>query len=242
MERRFYQLKSHPIFFVLFSFFIFVILSQNFYPQELKQQHSIQLNLWAPLDAYPESYETETEKINTNKPFAYPVKQIKEISAFLLEGMIYGWEFDYTPSDKMRGVSEFFERKSIKELGQAAKNIEYKTPAIDDGKLHVWIEFLRTQEMISYLKYWEAVGHGKARGHGEAELKKGFLGIQEACDLALKDAVREYFRTQIKNKPKRITGKVLLRKQPRISAISGKYIVELDFFVEKGTIIQYRQF
>ena len=242
MERRLHQLKFLASYFLLFSFFLFLFFPQKSYSQELKQQNSIQLNLWAPLDAYPESYESEIEKINTDKPFAYPINQIKELSAFLLEGMIYGWEFDYTPSDKMRGVSEYFERKSIKPLGNDAKNINYKTPAVEDGKLYVWIEFLRTQGMISYLKYWEAVGHDKTRGHGEANLEKGFAGIKEACDLALKDAVREYFRTQVKNKPKQITGKVLLRKQPRISAISGKYVVDLDFFVEKGTIIQYRQF
>ena len=210
------------------------------YTQELKQQHTIQLNLWAGLDAYPEI--PSEEKQTDGKPFAYPVEQIKTTASFLLEGMIYGWEFDYTPSDKMRNVAEFFERKPIKNLGNAKKNITYRNPTIKDGKLFAWIEFKRTPEMISYLQYWETSKHGKIKGHGTAPLEKGFAGIQEACDLALKDAIREYFRTQVKNKPKQITGKVILRKQPAIMAISGKYVVDLDFFVEKDRIVLYRQF
>jgi len=212
------------------------------YAQSLSQERTIQLYLWAGLDAYPESYAEEKENHQDNKPFAYPIRQIKELAPFILEGMIYGWEFDYTPSDKMRGVSEFFERKSIKVLGSDAKKINYKKPIIDDGKLCVWIEFTRSEEMSSYLTYWSSLRHDKMRGRGTAPLEKGFVGIQEACDLALKNAVREYFRTQTKNKPKQITGKVLLRNLPRISAVSGKYIVDLDFFVEKDRMILYRQY
>ena len=59
---------------------------------------------------------------------------------------------------------------------------------------------------------------------------------------ALKEAVREHFRTQIKNKPKEITGRVLIKNLPKITSVSGKYIVDLDFFVEKDRIIQYTQY
>lgn len=238
MERHLPKLTKFIVFFTVGTLFF----PLKPYAQELTQKHSIQLNLWAGLDAYPENYTEANENLPDNRPFSYPIHRIKDLSVFLLEGMIYGWEFDYTPSDKMRNVKEFFERKSIKSLGEDSKKIIYKKPILDEGKFSVWIEFIRSPEMISYLNYWESSKHDKAKGRGTASLEKGFAGIQEACDLALKDAVREYYRTQTKNKPKQITGKVILRGQPRISAISGKYVVDLDFFVETGRIILYKQF
>ena len=221
---------------------IILLTSLNIFFHSLSQQKNVQLYLWAGLDAYPEIFTEEKQKYPENVPFAYPVQKIKELAPFLLEGMTYGWEFTYVPYDKMRGVSEFFERKSIKSFEPYKKKIIYKKPVIKDGKLCVWIEFERTPEMISYLNFWNSLHHDKIHGKGSASLEKGFDGIQEACDLALKEAVREHFRTQIKNKPKEITGRVLIKNLPKITSVSGKYIVDLDFFVEKDRIIQYTQY
>ena len=96
--------------------------------------------------------------------------------------------------------------------------------------------------MLSYLKYWTSSSHPKIRGSGKAPIKDGFDGIAKASEEALKNAVREYFRTQIKNKPKEISGKVLIRGQPQITTNSGKYTVDLDFFIETVRIIPYTQF
>ena len=47
---------------------------------------------------------------------------------------------------------------------------------------------------------------------------------------------------QIKNKPKEITGSVLIRKQPLLGIDAGKYTIKLDFFLECGTIRYYTVF
>ena len=49
-------------------------------------------------------------------------------------------------------------------------------------------------------------------------------------------------RNTIKNKPKEITGRVLLRKTPMIGIDAGRYVIKLDFFLECGTILEYTQF
>ena len=60
--------------------------------------------------------------------------------------------------------------------------------------------------------------------------------------MALKEAVRQYWRTLEKNKPKEISGTVLLIRDPRIYVKNGQYIVDLDFFLETDRIIKYTQF
>ena len=64
----------------------------------------------------------------------------------------------------------------------------------------------------------------------------------DAVRNAIKDAVRAYFRTKIKNKPKEIRGRVLLRREPLIGIDAGRYKVQLDFFLETDKIVPYTQF
>ena len=73
-------------------------------------------------------------------------------------------------------------------------------------------------------------------------MSKGFSGVEEAALLAIKDGIREYYRKIIKNKPKEISGTILIRKIPAIYIDSGHYVVELDFFLQTSKIKEYSQF
>ena len=80
------------------------LTAPNAAAQEVSFQRKIRLPLWAQLDAYP-----GLEKPNYDAGvFDYAIRQMKTLTPYLLNGMVYGWEFDYTPSDKLRGVSEYF--------------------------------------------------------------------------------------------------------------------------------------
>ena len=51
--------------------------------------------------------------------------------------------------------------------------------------------------------------------------------------------LRNHYRKTIKNKPKEITGSVLIRKFPTLGIDSGRYVINLDFFLECGRIVEY---
>ncbi len=212
------------------------------FPQELAQDERIQVMLWADLDAYPETAAAEKEAHPSDAVFDYPVRRLKELAPYLITGMVYGWNYSYTPSDRLRGVSEYFESTEIYPLGDAVRNIVYKTPWIENNRLYSWVEFTRSEPMIKYLDYWKSIVHPRIHGTGNGKVMDGFDGVQSACREAVKNAVREYYRQVIKDKPKKITGKVLISGVPRLGMDSGRYVVELDFFLETGTIIKYTQF
>jgi len=227
---------------ILLLLFMTVCLPLAVSGQELSQRERIQLMLWADLDAYPESAATEKTAHPSDSVFDYPIRRLKELAPYLLTGMVYGWDFSYTPSDRVRGVSEYFECTEVHPLGDAAVGIIYKKPWIENNRLYVWIEFARTADMQNTLRYWESVIHPKVQGTGRGNISEGFDGIKTACREALKDAVRSYYRQQIKNKPKEIDGKILISGIPRLTMESGQYVVELDFFLVTGTILRYTQF
>jgi len=196
----------------------------------------IHISLWALVDAYPGSLEAA----QTFDNYSYPVKKIKEVAPFFIEGMVYGWNFVYTPLDVRRSVAEFFEFEPSRLLtADETKRIQYAKPWEENNRLYCWINFPLTQHMIVMKQQWDSVEYRRVRGKGFAPLELGFEGIQKAASEALKNAVREYARGMTKNKPKELVGRVLLVNTPVLSVDAGRYKIELDFFIELSTIIPY---
>ena len=82
----------------------------------------------------------------------------------------------------------------------------------------------------------------KIKGRGNGKISDGFDGIQNAAKNALKEAIREHYREIIKNKPKEISGKVIIRKTPKVGINSGQYVIELDFLLESDRIVMYTMY
>ena len=228
MERRLQKL----ILTALFAFSLSLLLAQD-----VSQERMIRFAVWASTEAYPgvEDYQTDN--------LSLPVKKIKQLSPFLLSGMIYGWNFEYVPYDKARGVEEFFEFSPINELSPSEiQNINFTKPWIENSRLYCWIEFRRSDAQIHIFKGWESCKNPKIKGTGYARLAEGYEGIEKASAQAIKNAVRQYQRKWIKSKPKEISGRIFIREAPQIGVTSGQYKVTLDFFMETDRIVEYKTF
>ncbi len=199
----------------------------------------MRFSLWAARDVFPGIEVQDADE----SLYALPVRKIREIAPFILSGMVYGWNFDYTPYDKARKVPEFFEFTPIRELNESElSSVKYTFPWLEESRLYTWVEYWRSDEQISYYRSWLGVNYPHIKGRGYAPLEDGFDGIKQACGEALKQAVREYERRRIKTKPKEILGKALLCQPPLIGIESGRYVVTLDFFMESDRIIEYKTF
>ncbi len=218
--------------------------------QKVYQDEVIRFAVWAQRDAIPGFFdEAKDENRETavgdsdKKIMQVPIKRIREICPFIITGMTYGWKFDYTPYDKARNVDEFFGMEPVQELNEEQlKMIHYELPWFQDERLWCWVKFERTAELKRIFLSWQQIGNPRIRGQGYAPLIDGFEGIYEASVDALKNAVREYERKLIKNKPKEISGSVIICEPPTIGIDHGKYKITLDFFMECDRIIQYETF
>lgn len=197
----------------------------------------IRIPLWAELDAYPGL--AEAGDVSAGQ-FDYPISRLKKTAPFLLNGMVYGWRFEYTPSDKLRGVEEYFATEEINTINDA--DIVYTKPWFENNRVYCWIEYTRTPQMTWLLNAWKSIKTQKIQGRGTGKISDGFDGITAAADNALKNAVRSHYRGLLKNKPKEIDGRVIIRSTPKIGINAGQYTVELDFFLETDRIVKYTQF
>lgn len=225
-------MKNFKRFFL--AVFFFVELS-FFFGQASKDLRNIRVAFWAELDAYPEIYEKSDDKLK------YPKERIQEISRFLFEGMIYGWKFVYTPSDVVRGVEEYLEVVPIQEFG-SADVINYSDAFFENNRVTVWCTYTRKDFQIQNYELWASIKNPVVKGKGMCEVRKGFEGIEIAARNAVKDAVRQHYRGEIKNKPKEISGSLLIRQPPLVGINEGQYVIFLDFFLEHDRIINYTAF
>ena len=253
-------MADKKIFLVLICAFCF-----NFaFAQVPSQLEQIRIQVWADLDPFPGKFDDfndcdddeenlskgqnlspENEKTNQSEfeqIFGFAINRTKEIAPFLISGMIYGFNFEYTPYDKRRNVAEYWNFTPIKEISKNTNQLEYKNPIAMENKLVCWVYCDRTKEQTQEFEHWNSVVYPKIKGKGSASIENGFESIKEACSEAAKLAVREYWRTMIKNKPKEISGKLLLIGNPRIYISEGQYVTDLDFFMETDKIIPYTQF
>jgi len=197
---------------------------------------NIRIPLWAELDAYPEL--EEAQDVSSGQ-YDYPIKSVKQVAPFLISGMVYGWNFIYVPSDKARGVDEYLEIEEIVPGENLVPGITYASPWLQNNRFNCWCEYTRNEAQIQNYNLWSSIRNPVIHGVGYGNLMNGFSGLKDAAYDALKNAVREYYRNIIKNKPKEITGSVLIRDIPAIGINSGRYIFNLDFFLECGKIVEY---
>ena len=205
--------------------------------QDVSQERMVRFSLWASMEAFPGIEQAEKDA------YALPVKKIKEITPFILSGMVYGWNFVYVPYDKARGVQEYFEFSPVRELTPSElETVKYAKPWIKESIMNCWIEYRRTDTQIHVYNGWKSVLHPRIKGEGFAKLQDGFEGIKAACGESLKMAVRNYERKWIKTKPKEISGTVFVSEPPKIGVDAGRYKVTLDFFMETDRILEYKTF
>ena len=240
MKRKCLSLKK-----LIFALLVMTTAIPFTFAQKVYQDQQIRFALWAATDAYPGYFDDEKKQPpeKNDTMYAVPVRRIREITPLILEGMIYGWQFDYTPYDKARRVEEYFEFSPIQKLtDEDRKTIVYTKPWVQDDRLWCWVEYKRSPQMMHIFESWQVITNPRIRGVGYAKLSDGFAGIQEACGEALKNAVREYERKLIKNKPKEIMGRVMITEPPLIGIEAGRYVVTLDFFMETDRILEYEKF
>ncbi len=232
---RFFSLKVLiPICILFFS--MGVGFSQN-----VESSSLLRFPLWFVMEESPSIVK---EGIVTDSVFSPATSGIKTLSPFFIEGLVYGWEFSYTPSDNVRGVKEYFEMKSIITINNDDKNLRYTDSFVTSNASVVesWVEYDLTQRMIHERQRWHTASYPTIGGKGEASVFDGIMSVQYACEDAAKNAIRSYARNIVKNKPKEIQGKILLTDFPRYFIDAGKYVADLDFFLNVSKIVEYTTF
>jgi hypothetical protein len=187
------------------------------------------LNVWCELepmvfqeDEYPVSAKTAA-------------KRILEEARVLLSGMIYGYRFSYTPSDRARRVEDHFELVPIAEIRWGDPKLRILEIEKRGNRMYGKVSYHMADYQSARRASWSSNTIPLSTGRGEESLLKGLEGKMLSFEESVKQAVREFARKRVFNKPKEINGEVLLWNEPLFMIDSGAYsaTVRIKLFIRE---------
>lgn len=172
-----------------------------------------------------------------------PEEVLEKYALYIMQLSVFGGRVTYTPSDKTRGIEEFFEfipRYPIKEPDPSftLEKISYD----DENKISAWASYRIDSSNSSYLRYWQMANPKKYPADGYGNLDKGLEGVFEAYRDGMKNALRNYARTIVKNKPREIRADICIYGVPRLTVNAGRYEAKFEVLIKIEEIIPYSVF
>lgn len=229
---------SRKIYFLAFLLSATSLLYADSYSgSEAGEALIIRAPVWVFLEPQPGVMDNDTQ--GTRLP---PRQALTELSKTIMEGMVYGWKFSYTPFDKRRTVAEEFELEPLQSILSNDNRLSVTELRPQYPYLYCWAEYRVTDAVALHRTEWIRINYVTAKGSGSAERKLEIDGVRQAYREAALAAVRGYLRKNIKNKPKTVNGEMLIKGNPRLYVSGGKFTAELSVYLYIREVIPYQTF
>jgi hypothetical protein len=186
-----------------------------------------------PLVKFDDEYPIEEETA---------VQRLLELARYVFSGMIYGFTFSYTPADAARKISEEFNLEPVALISWGDPNLEVMDTRVEERRLYARISYTPREFQQAWLAGWDSNEIPAAAGEGRSSFIRDRLDKVPVIEEAVKQAVRDYVRKRVFDKPKEITGSVILRNAPIIYSMSGEYMARVGIKLKIDEIQPYRLF
>jgi hypothetical protein len=176
---------------------------------------------------------------------------------WLFHGMIHGFDYVYTPSDKARAIKDLFEIESRASVPVGHQAYRVATVRLDGKVLVAEVEYLVPVSERATLASWGSISYRSSQGRGEAsawdrvipvdsdavspegKLPFQVLARRAAIIDASREALRDYLRGLEFNKPREVRGSFAFASQPRLVLTGGRWIATVRLRVGVDEIIPY---
>jgi len=165
-----------------------------------------------------------------------------EEAAEVLSGMIYGYEFRYTPSDQRRKVAEEFRLTAVARVPWGDPRLKILKAQERNRKLFARLGYDLLDFQADRRRAWSSNTLPLSSGRGEGNLFGGRQEKLRALQEAIKNAIRNHLRPILFNKPREIAGELVIWEPPRTIVQSGAYITEVAVKLRLEQVTPYRIF
>jgi hypothetical protein len=159
-------------------------------------------------------------------------RRLLEEATWVFGGMLWGFEFEYAPLDRTRGIEERFSLKSLGEIARGDPRLAPGRARADGRELRAYVEYRPDEAQAGFLESYRREPWKGTQGIGKADLTKGWPGRRAAYEDCLREAVRSYLRSIEPNKPRSAIGRVVFERPPSIAVSGGCYRVQARARVE----------
>lgn len=161
---------------------------------------------------------------------------------FTLSGMIYGYRFTYIPAYPARGVERLFDVELINQIPWGDPALTIRELRDERTTVYGVIDYTVSDADRARLRGWRSIDVERARGIGYAPLLQGLPGKITSVEEAIYRAIRDHLRERYQNRPREVTGTVVLRTPPRIRTVAGEYEAIVDVVLNIDEVRSYLVF
>jgi len=179
-------------------------------------------------------------------PYPVPVdsaeKSLLEIGRTLISGMVYGWTFVYEPGDRSRQVQERFDLTPLAQVPWGSPRLRVTETEVADHRLWARIAYELSEDESLRREAWESATAELSTGEAKAPIQEGDAGRTKSLESAIRDAIRRSLDTRYLNKPREVTGDVVLWTDPVVLAKSGTWTTSVTVKLVVRDLVPYRIF
>ncbi|MFH2114887.1 MAG: hypothetical protein ABIJ86_10315 [Spirochaetota bacterium] len=172
---------------------------------------------------------------------------------WLFYGMIHGFDYVYTPSDRARAIADLFEIQPRTSIPASSPAFSVAVVRLNGRVLMADVAYLVPVPQRAILASWDSISYRSAQGRGEASAwDRDLIPGPDAGDLpfqvlarraaiidASREALRDYLRGLEFNKPREVRGSFAFADQPRLVRSGGSWIATVRLRVGVDEIIPY---
>jgi hypothetical protein len=214
-------------------------------PGDLLLRHEF----WCEIESLPDFSEVDPPPPS----YLAVAQRIKEEASFVYSGMLRGFAVYYVPSDKARGIAELIRvdplypppatpaapSPSASPGTPALPGLRIAQTRVTGALFRAYVEYSPDAVEARLYSSWRASAFPAAAGEGKARSSGGPGNRIASMVDGIKNAVREYARIQVKNKPKSVRALAAFERPPSISVREGNYVSAVRLKLKIEEIIPY---
>jgi hypothetical protein len=205
-------------------------------PAAAQEDRLLRAEFWTDLNGIPASGDPW--------PLPLPVAagRLVDEAAFVFSGQLWGFDFDWTPSDKARNVAEYFAIVPAGGIPHGDPRLLPEDTRVEGQSLLAYVSYRPTATEAGLLASYALSPWKSAQGQGSGSYLKGYAGRREAYGEAARAALRDLLRGLEPNKPRRVKGVIVFSGTPRIAVVDGDYRVYARFRIKVTEVQSWERF
>jgi hypothetical protein len=172
-------------------------------------------------------------------PSALAARRLLEEAAWTFAGMIWGFEFEYRPLDRARGIEERFVARPLGAIAFGDSRLTPGPASTSLTTMRAFVEYRPSEADRSAIESYRLEPWKPVQGMGKADYMLGVGARRLAYEDALRSALREHFRSLEPNKPRLVRGRAVFERPPGILLREGYYTVSLRARAELLEILPF---
>lgn len=161
---------------------------------------------------------------------------------YVFSGMIYGFTFVYTPSDRARSVEQVFRLEPLAVIPWGDDRLSVSDTRGEGYRTYGRFRYRLSDDQAARVAAWASSAVPAHGGEGSSSITGGrdakYAAIEDAC----RETIRDYLRTKVYNKPREIRGQVTFAEPPRVRLTAGGYTARVRLKIRVEVLRVYRSF